>query len=147
MRNGWLSIGIILISAGLLMAQTPAPSGSRVEPKAIKTFDLEAMDRAADPCTDFYQFACGNWIKNNPIPSDQSRWGRFNELGENNRLILRDILEGISAPSAERNANDQKIGDYYASCMDEDAIENNIQTINHFNVMTCFFALLISNAS
>jgi putative endopeptidase len=84
---------------------------------------LDAIDRTADPCTDFYQFACGSWLKNNPIPSDQAKWGRFNELAENNRLILRDILEGVRSSSTPRKANDQKIGDYYASCMDEDAIE------------------------
>jgi len=81
------------------------------------------MDRTVDPCADFYRCACSNWLKDNPIPSDQSIWGRFNELAENNRLILRDILEGLRLPSAQRNANDQKIGDYYASCMDEEAIE------------------------
>jgi putative endopeptidase len=93
------------------------------EHKVVKTFDLGAIDRAADPCVDFYQFSCGNWIKNNPIPSDQSKWGRFNELAENNRLILHDILEAVSKPSPARNAVNQKIGDYYASCMDEKAIE------------------------
>jgi putative endopeptidase len=107
------AICLILIVSGSVFSQS----------KVIKAFDLDAMDRTVDPCADFYQFSCGNWLKNNPIPSDQARWGRFNELAENNRLILRDILDGVSAPSPQRNANDQKIGDFYASCMDEEAIE------------------------
>ncbi len=110
----------MVIATVFVPAQTPAPS----QFKTIKTFDLNAIDRSADPCGDFFQFACGNWIKSNPIPSDQPKWGRFNELAENNRLVLRDILEGVSAPSASRNANDQRIGDFYASCMDEEAIES-----------------------
>jgi len=123
MRNIFSAILLILMASGLVPAQTSIPSQSRAEPRNITMFDSDAMDRSMDPCTDFYQFACGNWLKNNPIPSDQAKWGRFNELAENNYLILRGILEGASAPSAQRNANDQKIGDFYASCMDEAAIE------------------------
>ncbi len=123
MRRVLTAFYLILAASGVGLAQAPVPSQSDFKPKVIKTFDLSAMDRTVDPCTDFYRFACGNWLKNNPIPSDQSMWGRFEELAENNRLILRDILEGVSSPSARKNANDQKIGDYYASCMDEDGIE------------------------
>ena len=123
MRRIISAVCMILATSGLVFAQAPASSQSDLKPKVIETFDSGAMDRTVDPCTDFYRFACGNWLKDNPIPSDQSNWGRFNELAENNRLILRDILESFRSPSAQRNANDQKIGDYYASCMDEEAIE------------------------
>src|SRR5262245_10398398 len=84
-------------------------------------FDPAAIDRSANPCTDFYQFACGAWMANNPIPSDQSRWGRFDALQERNRDILHDLLEKASK-AGSRNAADQKIGDFYASCMNESAI-------------------------
>jgi putative endopeptidase len=117
MRYALSTICLVLLVSGSVSAQKMS------KPKVIKAFDLDAIDRTVDPCNDFYQFACGNWLKSNPIPADQARWGRFNELAENNRLILRDILEDVSVPSAQKNANDQKIGDYYASCMDEEAIE------------------------
>ena len=85
-------------------------------------FDPSAIDRSANACVDFYQYACGNWIAANPIPPDQSRWGRFDALQERNREILRQIVEKDSAASPTRAALDQKIGDFYAACMDEAAI-------------------------
>jgi putative endopeptidase len=100
-------------------AQTPAKPADQL--KTTPGFDLGAIDRKANPCEDFYQFACGTWLKNNPIPSDQSSWGRFSELEERNKAILRQILEQ-AAVAKNQDAGTQKIGDYYASCMDEKTI-------------------------
>ncbi len=109
-------------------AQTPAgkkaeseTAGSPKEPKSTG-FNINALDRTADPCNNFYQFACGSWMKNNPIPADQSRWSRFNELAERNRLVEREILEAAARGGSNRNAVDQKIGDFYGACMDEETI-------------------------
>ncbi|MCU1327152.1 MAG: endothelin-converting enzyme [Bryobacterales bacterium] len=85
--------------------------------------DLGAIDRAGSPCNDFYQYACGTWMKNNPIPSDQSRWGRFDELALRNRETLKTILEEAAVDKPGRTANQKLIGDQYASCMDEAGVE------------------------
>ncbi len=93
------------------------------EMKQLHGFDASLMDKSADPCVDFYQYSCGGWLKQNPIPPDQASYGRDTELAERNRLILRDILEKAALPGSDRSPVEQKIGDYYASCMDEKAIE------------------------
>ncbi|HZP48069.1 MAG TPA: M13 family metallopeptidase [Vicinamibacterales bacterium] len=88
-------------------------------PRSQSGLELSGIDRSADPCTDFYQFACGGWTANNPIPPDRSRWGRFDELQEHNNEILHRVLENAATNATGGN---QKIGDYYASCMDEAGI-------------------------
>jgi putative endopeptidase len=109
----------LLLTAALLFT---CASMSAQESKTTANSVVTSLDKSADPCVDFYQFACGGWIKNNPIPADQSIWSRFGELAERNRLELRGILES-AAKAPNRDANEQKIGDYYSTCMDEAAIE------------------------
>ncbi len=86
-------------------------------------FDATSLDKSGDPCVDFYQYACGGWMAANPIPSDQSRWGRFNALQERNRAVLQGILEAASSAKPGRSVTEREIGDYYAACMDEKAID------------------------
>jgi predicted metalloendopeptidase len=105
-----------------LLALLVVPSRAADAPAPIVAFDLTALDRTASPCQDFFQFACGGWIKTHPIPSDQSRWGRFNELAERNKAVLRDILEKAAA-GPKTDPIDKRLGDFYGACMDEDAVE------------------------
>jgi len=91
--------------------------------KTQPALDVTSMDRSIDPCTNFFAYSCGGWIKNNPIPPDQSSWDTYSKMQDENLAQLRGILEDAAMPEANRNAVDQKIGDYYASCTDEKAID------------------------
>ncbi len=87
-------------------------------------FDLTNLDRSVAPCDDFFQFADGGWVKSNPIPPAYPSWGTFNKLRDANEDALRKILEEAAGDkNAALGSNWQKIGDFYASCMDESAIE------------------------
>ena len=94
-------------------ADTSAPTTA---PKKPVMFDASAIDKTADPCTNFYQYACGNWMKANPIPGDQVRWGRFNELGERNTYLLYTELK--TAAAEPKTPLQVKYGNFFAACMD-----------------------------
>jgi len=100
-----------------------APAGSAVAVARTGGFDTRLVDKTVKPCADFFQYACGGWIAANPIPPEYSRWGRFSEVAERNQQTLRKILEA-AASAKKRDAMHQKIGDFYASCMDEAAAES-----------------------
>lgn len=85
---------------------------------AVPAFDIANIDSTFSPCEDFYQFAIGNWQKNNPIPSTESRWGSFNILNEANELKLKSIIEEAAASKGEKNSPKQQVGDFYAAAFD-----------------------------
>ncbi len=106
---------IALLSCAVLAQSQSIPSWHVIDPASI--------DKSVDPCVDFYAYSCNGWIKSNPIPAVQAAWSVYSKLQEQNRANVRKILEAAAVPDTTRNVIDQKIGDYYASCMDERAIE------------------------
>jgi putative endopeptidase len=114
-RSSVISFLTIVVLASLGAAQ----ESSQHEP----VLDINSMDRSIDPCVDFFTYSCGGWIKNNPIPPDQASWDTYSKMEDENRARLRGILEAAAEADPNRSAVTQKIGDYYASCMDEKAIE------------------------
>src|SRR5215208_1077423 len=120
-----MTIRALLLVFALVLTALPAraqsPAQERTKP--LKSLDLTAIDTSVDACTDFYNYACGGWRKNNPVPADKGRWGRFDELREFNLYTLRDILDEASKPTATRPPIEQQVGDFYASCMNTAAID------------------------
>jgi len=124
-RSPWTRIFPFVLAALCFVSADRLPAGQGNGPASSEArgIDLESLDKTCEPCQDFYRFANGEWVKKNPIPAAYPRWGRFDALAEANREHLRQILEKAAANrSAAPGSNEQKIGDFYASCMDEPRI-------------------------
>jgi putative endopeptidase len=87
------------------------------------SLDVQSMDKTVDPCVNFYEYSCGGWRKNNPIPGDQAAWSVYAKLHEDNQRFLWGVLQELSTRTSGRTPTEQKIGDYFGACMNEPAIE------------------------
>ncbi|MFC5271815.1 M13 family metallopeptidase [Adhaeribacter terreus] len=135
-RKSFIPVSMAL--AAMLLTQCKAPQAQQTSATVVATpapvmtaltkgvgIDVPNIDKSVSPCDDFYQYANGNWIKNNPVPATESRWSSFNEVAERNNAILRQLLNNAAATTnAEKGSNMQKVGDYFFSGMDSAGIEN-----------------------
>src|SRR5712691_9069695 len=122
MSKRFFPAGCILTIVGVL-AVALAGAGLRASSAAADTphswgFETANLDKTCKPCDDFYQFAMGGWMKANPIPAEYSTYGSFARLADQNQQNLRQILEDVAKTKAAPGSNEQKIGDFYAGCMD-----------------------------
>jgi putative endopeptidase len=119
-----LLLASFLFSAACATAPPPQPAPPPRPLIGPHGFDLAQIDRSISPCHDFYRYATGGWQSSNPLPPTYARYGRFEEVAERNRLLLREILEAAAREEEpERGSATQKLGDFWRSCVDEAAAE------------------------
>src|SRR5712691_9092227 len=114
------ALALLILTPTLAVPSAYSQNSSAAHPSVL---DVTTMDPRVDPCTDFFTYSCGGWLKANPIPPDKTSWGLSSKLADDNRLLLREILEEAAAPAPQKDVVKQKIGDYYTACMDEKAID------------------------
>jgi putative endopeptidase len=126
----WAPAAIVMVGCGLqcgaqVAAPTSTATGSADTPLQRipyePSLDPASMDKTADPCVDFYQYSCGGWMRNNPIPPDRARWDVYSKLAQDNQRVLWGISQ-TDAEMKDRTPVQQKVGDYYAACMNVAAV-------------------------
>ncbi|MCA1665382.1 MAG: M13 family metallopeptidase, partial [Myxococcales bacterium] len=115
------------IAVGRAASTTPPTSTKAERPLTslpyTPSLDVPSMDKSVDPCVDFYSYSCGGWMKRNPIPPDQAHWSVYGKLNDENDRYLWGVLESVAQPAATRTPIEKQIGDYFAGCMNEAAID------------------------
>ena len=125
-----LVLGCVTVLAQSMLGQSmpaqskPAQPAPQAGMPQLDHFDVTQVDSGLDPCVDFYQYTCRKWIAKNPIPPDQANWWLGSKLMIWNQTVVREILEKASNDDPGRGPAEQKIGDYYASCLNETEINN-----------------------
>ena len=114
---------LFALATGICLSTAAADEQPTTRLPYTPSLDVRAMDPAVDPCVDLYQYACGGWIVNNPIPPDQSRWSVYGKAYLDNQQYLWGILQDNSIDQPGRNETQQLIGDYFAACMDVERVE------------------------
>src|SRR5437764_14002987 len=113
MRRMALLLLLLLTFASIALSQDSDKS----------SFISDNVDKSVDPCVDFFQYACGNWLAKHPIPADRATYGTGSLVFDQNLDALHDALEVASNPTTKRNVHERRVGDYYAACMDERSID------------------------
>src|SRR5947209_19355754 len=114
---------LMAFAASFASAQNAAANDSATSPNDLRGLSTAYIDKSIDPCQDFYQYACGKFTSLHPIPPDRSTFVSPALMADENEKILHSILDQAAAGGANRSPNEQKIGDYYASCLDTAAID------------------------
>ena len=155
------NISFFAVTVGLVVAMSPRviaadsipPRSPAVDaPPKVPAFSINYMDRSVAPGTNFYLFADGGWLKNNPVPPDKSRWASFSELAERNWYLIHTILVTADrqAPSLPPQSTEREVGDFFASAMDTNRIDklgfspirDNLDQIDRIKSTTDLFAVL-----
>jgi len=124
-----MKISRSLAAAALFTLLAAAPAGAAgpdrplTELPQTPSLDVASMDRSADPCVDLYRYSCGGWIARNPIPADKASWSQYGKLYQENQAYLWGLLEQAAEPRADRPAVEAQLGDYFAACMDVEAVD------------------------
>jgi predicted metalloendopeptidase len=141
------AVAVLIVTAGWAGA---APLGAFGKEPAVPAFSFSYMDRSVSPASNFYEFAAGNWVKNNPVPADKSRWASFSELAERNAYLIHQLLEDAAVANAPKGTPTREVGDFYISGMDTNRLEKlrfkpieaDLKRIDHVKTTDDLFNLL-----